>query len=353
MDQEIFALEPSRTEHASSRSGYFIQSPAIGSNCKEHQCDRNDTNVDTIVFNIATVGFILQNKSGLLQGLRTGAIYNASSDLEFELEPQEFSPSTLSPLAGKADSAVPFAENAIGAYAVGPPRWVPLACSLPGCTAPAAVKEQMRRAPSMQPTLAPSAAPRVAPSAAPSVPPSAAPTKPVECSNEAPSWMINSGKNCTSNMDWSQFCSNNKWWSKPGNKFCQKTCWQSGHGYQDDTCACSNEAPQWMANARKDCDSNLTNWARLCRNAAYWSKNSFCQKACWRRGYAYEGDDCRTPCTNEAPPWMLSQGKDCNSDMPWQKLCSTRAYWRTHQFCQKRCWQEGYGYEGDSCWEPR
>merc|ERR1712019_130499 len=34
-----------------------------------------------------------------------------------------------------------------------------------------------------------------------------------------------------------RFCNNNGWWRKPFNKFCQKSCFEAGAGYDGDNCS--------------------------------------------------------------------------------------------------------------------
>merc|ERR1712048_57191 len=56
-------------------------------------------------------------------------------------------------------------------------------------------------------------------------------------------------------------------------------------------------------------------------------------------------------CTNEAAPAMAAQGRQCETFNNIATFCNRNVYWRRNKFCQKSCWEHGYGYEGDDCSE--
>jgi len=62
-----------------------------------------------------------------------------------------------------------------------------------------------------------------------------------------------------------------------------------------------------------------------------------------------------TVCDNRETQYMKDNGYDCagtNSAGIIKRFCNKNAWWRANKWCQQRCFDETYGYEGDNCCEP-
>jgi len=97
---------------------------------------------------------------------------------------------------------------------------------------------------------------------------------------------------------------------------------------------CSNVAPRWMIQRGKTCESKNLEW--VCRARASWTKNKYCQKSCYEQGVGYEGDDCSIgwasmefdgyicgldPLKEAIGGWVaLSTHSDCTSPFNMQNL---------------------------------
>jgi len=200
------------------------------------------------------------------------------------------------------------------------------------------------------------------------------------CSNDAPFWMMWSGKDCTTSSAVYTECRNSLSWSKKN--YCQLSCYNAGLGYDGDQCCtstsptlsptqesscefCSNDAPFWLIWKGKDCTTSSDVYTE-CSNSWYWSINNYCQESCYKAGLGYDGDNCCTStstsptlsptsestsscelCSNDAPFWMYWKGKDCDTSSDLQ--CSNSWYWSQNKYCQHSCYKAGLGYDGDVC----
>jgi len=56
-----------------------------------------------------------------------------------------------------------------------------------------------------------------------------------------------------------------------------------------------------------------------------------------------------TVCTDIETYWMANNGKDCTTSNLIYTKCNKDATWESNKFCQKSCYEAGYGYAGDVC----
>merc|ERR1711971_160583 len=93
------------------------------------------------------------------------------------------------------------------------------------------------------------------------------------------------------------------------------------------TC-CSDEATPWMISNGYTCGSPQGSLEELCKKGA-WQKNKYCQQSCFEAGQGYDGDSCVvTQCSNTVTPWMMRNGYTCES--PHDSL---------EELCAKSCWR--------------
>jgi len=122
------------------------------------------------------------------------------------------------------------------------------------------------------------------------------------CDDVATDWMIDKEKTCAQRVKRAQpgaVCASNANWSQ--NKYCQASCYQSGQGYAGDTCCpappscidCDNVGTTWMIDNDKTCALRVKEkQGAVCNSNASWNQNKFCQKSCYKNGQGYEGDVC-------------------------------------------------------------
>jgi len=117
------------------------------------------------------------------------------------------------------------------------------------------------------------------------------------CSNQPSPYMIENNKACESWEYMKNVCNKSQDWI--ANNFCQQSCHDLGLGYTDawghDNCpdinGCTNEPSRHMVRKNKSCDS----WEKLvfmCNQRLHWRSKKFCQKSCYDLGLGYDGDVC-------------------------------------------------------------
>jgi len=91
-----------------------------------------------------------------------------------------------------------------------------------------------------------------------------------------------------------------------------------------------------------------------CNTRKQWRMAKYCQKSCFDLGLGYEGDDCTVgwfngECSNRRSPFMEKRGVECATwDGVGEESCNSD-HWANKKFCQKKCFELGFGYDGDNC----
>jgi len=111
------------------------------------------------------------------------------------------------------------------------------------------------------------------------------------CSDERSSYMIKNNKYCESWHFLEHMCVKSSWKTA---KFCQHSCHALGLGYEDEDCpmdsSCSNRPSRHMVEKQVTCES----WPHLkymC-SKSHWVTKKFCQRSCFKIGLGYDGDVC-------------------------------------------------------------
>ena len=109
------------------------------------------------------------------------------------------------------------------------------------------------------------------------------------------------------------------------------------------------------------CDGSWARYAykNLCKHSSNWAKQKFCQRSCFANGAGYDGDECCaerptacTECTDERNQWMATKDLACDRwPYAYTKLCKHSSNWAKQKFCQRSCFANGAGYDGDECCE--
>jgi hypothetical protein len=91
-----------------------------------------------------------------------------------------------------------------------------------------------------------------------------------------------------------------------------------------------------------------------CNKQKQWRMAKYCQQSCFDLGLGYEGDDCTVgwfngECDNRRSRVMERLGHACATwDGVNEERC-TSDRWVYNKFCQKKCFDLGFGYDGDNC----
>ena len=56
--------------------------------------------------------------------------------------------------------------------------------------------------------------------------------------------------------------------------------------------ACTNERNNYMEQNNLVCDEYPSAYTRFCKQNANWAKQKFCQRSCFENGAGYDGDVC-------------------------------------------------------------
>lgn len=127
--------------------------------------------------------------------------------------------------------------------------------------------------------------------------------------------------------------------------------------------ACSDNPYPFMRIAGEECAPDHLMVGTKCNKNLLWSRKKYCQKSCFTAGYGYEGDDCcqpeRTPpdtpstctiCDDEPNPFMRIAGEECSPDHEMiETKCNKNLLWSRKKYCRASCYIAGYGYQGDFC----
>ncbi|EOD30063.1 hypothetical protein EMIHUDRAFT_99528 [Emiliania huxleyi CCMP1516] len=211
----------------------------------------------------------------------------------------------------------------------------------------------------------------------------AAPTAPTtatctECTDEPNTYMVTNGLVCEEYPSaYTKFCKQNANWAKQ--KFCQRSCFENGAGYDGDVCCaaaptapttatcteCTDEPNTYMVTNGLVCDEYPSAYTKFCKQNANWAKQKFCQRSCFENGAGYDGDVCCaaaptapttatcTECTDEPNTYMVTNGLVCDEyPSAYTKFCKQNANWAKQKFCQRSCFENGAGYDGDVCCAP-
>ena len=108
-----------------------------------------------------------------------------------------------------------------------------------------------------------------------------------------------------------------------------------------------------------ECSSWQFGIRTLCNQDALWRAERYCSRSCWVGGNGYDGDDCAltvpvpqnaSSCTDEPSSYMRNRGFSCST---WhfgiRKYCVQSPVWREHRYCSQSCWEAGRAYVGDFC----
>ena len=128
------------------------------------------------------------------------------------------------------------------------------------------------------------------------------------------------------------------------------------------TCTeCTDRRTHYMEENDKVCDQYPYAYRNLCKHDANWVRRKFCQRSCFENGAGY-GDMCClaaappvtcTECTNERNTYMEETDKVCDQfPYAYRNRCKHDDYWVKRKFCQRSCFDNGAGYEGDVCCPP-
>ena len=114
------------------------------------------------------------------------------------------------------------------------------------------------------------------------------------------------------------------------------------------------------------CDRWPYAYTKLCKHNANWAKQKFCQRSCFANGAGYDGDVCCaaapapapspacTECTDTPNAYMVDNDFACDgswASYAYENLCKHNANWAKQKFCQRSCFANGAGYDGDECCE--
>ena len=111
------------------------------------------------------------------------------------------------------------------------------------------------------------------------------------------------------------------------------------------------------------CDRWPYAYTKLCKHNAHWAKQKFCQRSCFENGAGYDGDvvccaaapapsPACTECTDTPNAYMVDNDFACNgswASYAYENLCKHNANWAKQKFCQRSCFANGAGYDGDEC----
>ena len=122
---------------------------------------------------------------------------------------------------------------------------------------------------------------------------------------------------------------------------------------------CTDQPNAYMDQYGLACDDYPYAYDKLCTHNDNWRSRKFCQRSCYENGAGYDGDVCCeaappsagcTQCTDQPNAYMDQNGLACD-DYPYayDKLCTHNDNWRSRKFCQRSCYENGAGYDGDVC----
>ena len=233
-----------------------------------------------------------------------------------------------------------------------------------------------------------------------------------ECTDERNSYMQSNDLVCGQYpYAYEKLCKHNENWAKQ--KFCQRSCYANGAGYDGDVCCAAPPPPtplpsckdvtdkqsckatsgcKWSSTKEKckvaappppmplppptactECTDERNNYMqsndlvcgqypyayeKLCKHNENWAKQKFCQRSCYANGAGYDGDVCCaappptacTECTDERNNYMQSNDLVCGQyPYAYEKLCKHNENWAKQKFCQRSCYANGAGYDGDMC----
>eukprot|EP00929_Paragymnodinium_shiwhaense_P114721 TRINITY_DN83213_c0_g1_i1.p1 TRINITY_DN83213_c0_g1~~TRINITY_DN83213_c0_g1_i1.p1 ORF type:complete len:646 (-),score=44.29 TRINITY_DN83213_c0_g1_i1:52-1938(-) len=113
----------------------------------------------------------------------------------------------------------------------------------------------------------------------------------MQCSDEPTAYMVGKGLMCDS-WPWGidNYCKKSDEWRK--NRYCQHSCFMAGVGYDGDYCCKLDDvAPAWMVKGSKSC-ADFGRLEQKCNRDESWRNNKFCARSCFFKGVGYEGSDC-------------------------------------------------------------
>lgn len=126
---------------------------------------------------------------------------------------------------------------------------------------------------------------------------------------------------------------------------------------QHSATVCSDVPSQWMIDNGKQCATWTWGLQNRCRQSSNWVTHKYCQQSCWDQYNGYDGDNCgRAPqerqasCSDTPSPYMVSNQKQC-ATWAWglKNKCRNDSEWISNKYCQKSCWENQRGYDGDDC----
>ena len=108
------------------------------------------------------------------------------------------------------------------------------------------------------------------------------------------------------------------------------------------------------------CDRWPYAYTKLCKHNANWAKQKFCQRSCFENGAGYDGDvvccaaapapsPACTECTDTPNAYMVDNDFACDgswASYAYENLCKHNANWAKQKFCQRSCFANGAGYDG-------
>ena len=123
-----------------------------------------------------------------------------------------------------------------------------------------------------------------------------------------------------------------------------------GIAAQTCTGGCTDERNGYMVRNDLKCDHYPFAYTKLCKHNANWAKQKFCQRSCFENGAGYDGDVCCaaappapttakcTECTDEPNAYMVTNGLVCDEyPSAYTRFCKQNANWAKQKFCQRSC----------------
>jgi hypothetical protein len=188
----------------------------------------------------------------------------------------------------------------------------------------------------------------------------------VACNDTAAPIIVTHNEDCaTSGHLLTNFCDKDEEWTEQ--QFCQLSCYTAGNGYGEECCDtvappscmdCTNEPSRNMHDDNKTCAESPDSLLKYCKDHPHWTANKYCQLSCYQIGIGYDGDKCcgapeppPSPicdtCTDKKPE---KQEADCNkAKHAAGTTCKNNEHWTKKNYCQKSCYDAGFGYGTDVC----
>ena len=140
-----------------------------------------------------------------------------------------------------------------------------------------------------------------------------------------------------------KLCKHNENWAKQ--KFCQRSCYANGAGYDGDVCCAAPPPPTPLPSCKDVTDKQSCKATSGCK----WSSTKEkCKAAAPPPPMPLPPPTACTECTDERNNYMQSNDLVCGQyPYAYEKLCKHNENWAKQKFCQRSCYANRAGYDGD------